>query len=93
MQSRLVLEPLLGAVVTARRDEKERQRGRGVTSLELAKVRANTLRALEDYAAALESMAWPVPRDLQSQIRMHRALLSLPVGSSGTTPSPDARGT
>lgn len=92
MQSRLALAPLLRAVVTARRDEKERQRGRGVTSLELAKVRATTLRALEEYAGALESMAWPVPRELQTQIRMYRALLSLPTVPGGIAPSPHGPG-
>jgi len=90
-QCRLVLAPLLGAVDDARRAEKERQRGRGVTALELAKVRANTLRALEDYASALDAMAWPVPRNLLTQIKMHRALLSLPQRPAGTTAGPGSR--
>jgi hypothetical protein len=91
LQCRLVLAPLLGAVTTARRQEKERQRGRGVTTLELAKYRVSTLRALEEYAAALEAMAWPVPRNLQTQIRMYRALLSLPPSGSGSAGRPGVR--
>jgi hypothetical protein len=69
------LSALLEAIVTARGTEREHQCRRGVTAIELARVRGETLDALEDYATALEGLAWPVPRALLQEIRLHRALL------------------
>jgi hypothetical protein len=78
------LAPLLDEIVAARQAEKELQCRRGITAAELARVRGQTLGALEDYAAALESLAWPVPRAVLQEIRLHRALLGVP--SSGRLP-------
>jgi hypothetical protein len=79
-----LLAPLLDEIVIARQAEKEQQCRRGITAAELARVRAQTLAALEDYAAALESLSWPVPRAVLQEIRLHRALLG--VGSPSRVP-------
>ena len=73
----LRLADLLEAVVATRYAEREQQRGRGVSTLDMAHVRRDTLRALEDYATALERLAWPVPRSLHQQIQLHQALLNV----------------
>jgi hypothetical protein len=78
---RLRLAALLEAVFAARHAEREQQRGRGLRTMDMAEVRRETLRTLEDYATALERLAWPVPRLLHQQIQLHRALLN--VRSSG----------
>ena len=69
------LAPLLDEIVVCRQAEKEQQCRRGITAAELARLRGQTLGALEDYAAALETLSWPVPRALLQEIRLHRALL------------------
>ena len=74
-QGHLRLAALLEAVFAARHAETEQQRGRGVSTTEMALVRRETLRALEEYATALERLAWPVPRLLRQQIQLHQALL------------------
>ena len=71
------LGPLLHAVFVARRTEREHQCRRGITTTELAQIRSRTLGALEDYASALEALAWPVPRELLQEMRLHRALLGV----------------
>jgi hypothetical protein len=71
------LEPLLDAVAEARGSEREHQCRRGITAPELTRLRQETLRALENYAAALESLSWPVPRAVLQEIRLHRALLGV----------------
>jgi hypothetical protein len=78
-----LLAHLLDEIVAARQTEKEQQCRRGITAAELARVRGLTLGALEDYAAALETLAWPVPRAVLQEIRLHRALLGV---SSGRVP-------
>jgi hypothetical protein len=72
-----LLAQLLGEVVTARESERAEQRRHGVTTDALTLARLGTLGALEDYAAALHSLSWPVPRTLQQEIRLHRALCGL----------------
>ena len=72
-----LLSHLLGQVSAARETEKAEQRRHGVTANALASARWGTLRALEDYASALESLCWPVPRRLHQEIRLHRALCEL----------------
>ena len=69
------LAPLLDEIVVSRQAEKEQQCRRGITATELARLRGQTLCALEDYAAALETLSWPVPRALLQEIRLHKALL------------------
>ena len=71
------LAALLEAVFAARHAEREQQRGRGVSTMDMAHVRRETLRALEEYATALERLAWPVPRLLHQQIQLHQALLNV----------------
>ena len=69
------LAPLLDEIVVARQAEKEQQCRRGITAAELARLRGETLCALEDFAAALETLSWPVPRAVLQEIRLHKALL------------------
>jgi len=71
------LAPLLDEIVLARQAEREQQCRRGITAAELSRVRGQTLGALEDYAAALETLSWPVPRAVLQEIRLHRALLGV----------------
>ncbi len=78
------MAPLLDEIVAARQAEKEQQCRRGISAAELARVRGLTLGALEDYAAALETLAWPVPRAVLQEIRLHKALLGNAV--SGRVP-------
>ena len=89
-EGRLRLVALLEAVFAARHAEREQQRGRGVSTLDMAQVRRETLSALEDYATALERLAWPVPRLLHQQIKLHQALLNVrtsPAAIRAPTPS------
>ena len=84
LDCRLDLERLLDAIVVARGHEQEEQGRNGVRAPELARLRVTTLDALEAYAEALESLAWPVPRAMIQQIQLRRALLSM------SPPSPAA---
>jgi hypothetical protein len=79
------LAPLLDEIVAARQNEREHQCRRGITAAELARVRGQTLGALEDYASALETLAWPVPRAVLQEIRLHRALLGVVPSAAGAT--------
>ena len=74
--SRLRLLPhLLDEVVAARRRERSQLRGPGARADgDLVTVRMNTLRALLEYEDAIKSLAWPVPRRIQMEIRLLRAL-------------------
>jgi hypothetical protein len=76
-EGRLRLAALLEAVLAARHAEREQQRVRGVSTMDMTQVRRETLSALEDYATALERLAWPVPRLLHQQIKLHQALLNV----------------
>ena len=79
------LAPLHAEIVLTRQAEREQQRRpRGATASEVARLRSETLAALQDYAAALETLSWPVPRAVLLEIRMHRALLGVP--ASGRVP-------
>jgi hypothetical protein len=71
------LAPLLEAVLAARMVEREQLCRRGMKAPELASARGKTLGALENYAAALVALAWPVPRGVLQEIRLHRALLGV----------------
>jgi hypothetical protein len=72
-----VLTELLGAVWAARASERAQQRRLGAPAESLATARRGTLRALEDYRDALDCLAWPVPRRIQQEIRLHRALCGI----------------
>ena len=76
-EGRRRLMALLEAVHAARDAEKEQQRRRGVSTMDIAHVRRETLRALEDYATALDRLSWPVPRLLHQEIQLHQALLNV----------------
>lgn len=80
-----LLAHLLGELTAARESEKAEQRRHGATAEALATARRSTLGALEDYAAALEARSWPVPRTLQQEIRLHRALCELNPPGQGLT--------
>ena len=79
LDCRLGLGTLLDAVVVARDHERALQGRAGVNTMELARLRATTLDALVAYAEALDSLAWPVPRELVQQIQLRRSLLSMPM--------------
>jgi len=68
------LHVLLDEVFSARSAQQAERHRRGTTPDALATARWATLRALEDYAAALEQRHWPVPRRIQADLRLHRAL-------------------
>jgi hypothetical protein len=68
---------LLDAAYEARATERVQQCRRGISSVELADLRTITLHAMEAYADAVESLAWPVPRGVLQEIRLHRALLGV----------------
>jgi hypothetical protein len=68
------LRGLLEAVFAARASERIEQRRGGVASPALARSRARTLEALEQYVAELDDLSYPVPRSLQQEIRLHRSL-------------------
>lgn len=65
----------LFADILAARAERRRQAAQKVfdPSAQGAALR-ESLRALEAYADALERRRWPVPRQIQQDIRLHRAL-------------------
>jgi hypothetical protein len=73
---RLGLADRLAAIEDARSEEREILTRRGITSVEVAHLRRLTLHALEAYACDLERLAWPVPRMIQQDIRLRRALLT-----------------
>ncbi|TDC52020.1 hypothetical protein E1212_10465 [Jiangella ureilytica] len=76
------LPPPLGALfaaILAARTAQRRQSAQKVNDPSAqAATRRESLRALEAYADALEQRCWPVPRQIQQDIRLHRALCRLP---------------
>ncbi|BBH16780.1 hypothetical protein Back2_10670 [Nocardioides baekrokdamisoli] len=71
-----LLAALFAAVVTARETERT-QRHQAATlanSTALSQARESTLRALLAYAAAIEALNWPVPREILADIRMHQGI-------------------
>src|SRR5689334_17144901 len=78
LECRLGLDLLLDTVVVARDRERMLQGRNGASAVELADLRTTTLGALIAYAEALESLAWPVPREVLQQIQLRRSLLSMP---------------
>jgi hypothetical protein len=71
------LSLLYDAAFEARAMEKHQQCRRGITAPELVRLRQETLRAMEAYADAVESLSWPVPRVVLQEIRLHRSLLGV----------------
>jgi hypothetical protein len=74
--------------MAAREREREEQRRIGCSRVAMARLRWDTLGALEAYADALDSLAWPVPRQLHQQMELRRALLSRPTPSPLSRPGP-----
>ncbi len=71
------LHLLLDEIHTARSAQQAQQGGRGMSADAMASAQWATLRALEDFAAALEERHWPVPRQILQDLRLHRALCGL----------------
>lgn len=78
LDCRLGLDTLYDTFVAARDAERSRQARTGASTVELAQLQSTTLEALVAYAEALDSLAWPVPREVLQQIQLRRALLSMP---------------
>lgn len=72
---RHVLPALLERVVEARTLEDEELRGPGGRPELVRAARQDTLVALRDYADAIESLSWPVPRSILLDIQLHQALV------------------
>jgi hypothetical protein len=68
------LQALQAELFRARSAQRATQGGKGADPEAMAVARWATLQALEDYAAALESRSWPVPRRIHQDIQLHRAL-------------------
>jgi hypothetical protein len=86
LECRLGLDSLFEAITAAREREREERRRVGCSRVVMARVRWDTLGALEAYAEALDSLAWPVPRQLHQQMELRRALLSRPTSSTLSPP-------
>jgi hypothetical protein len=78
---RHLLPSLFARVSRARSQELHELRQVGGRAQELRAARLDTLLALRDYAGAIEALHWPVPRAIQQDIRLHRALLGPAVTS------------
>lgn len=78
------LPPPLGAlfadIIAARAAQRRQAAQKGFDPSAQAAARRESLRALEAYADALERRCLPVPRQIQQDIRLHRALCQLPRG-------------
>lgn len=69
--------PSLLATLDGLRDEENalaHAKPRGGDQVALNAARHATLAALLEYAAAIEALAWPVPRTILTEIKMHRIL-------------------
>jgi hypothetical protein len=88
LECRLGLDSLAEAIAEALAKERGEQRRIGCSSAVMARLRWDTLAALQAYADALDSLAWPVPRQLHQQIELRRALLSRATSSSLTAGQP-----
>jgi hypothetical protein len=79
------LTALHDAAYAAREAEKRQQCRRGITLLEVTRLRSETLQAMEAYADAVEALSWPVPRAVLQEIRLHRLLLGVrtPAATAG----------
>ena len=76
---RASLKSLLDEVVRARAHQHEQTELRGVSiATQVAGHRA-VLEALERYVGALEANELPIPRRIQADLRLRRALCGLPV--------------
>jgi hypothetical protein len=69
---------LLNEVVAARGRVQARLVERGGCPDAIDKARIGNLHALMDYATAIESLSWPVPRNILMEIKLHQALCSSP---------------
>ena len=67
------LRRLFAEVVRTREVHAEERHG-GVPWTQLLDSRLESLRALENYVAALESLSFPVPRQIRDELRLTRRL-------------------
>lgn len=74
------LGALFAAILTARAAQRQQSAQKVNDPGALAAARRESLRALQAYADALEGRRLPVPRRIQQDIRLHRALCRLPRG-------------
>lgn len=70
------LSRLLADLVSARLRERRLSQQRAGSTDALDAARADTLRALTDYADAIQALSWPVPRGIQLEIQLHESLRS-----------------
>lgn len=78
-QRRRALPLLLGRVAEARELEHAQTHPRAhLDPLAVRAAQQATLQALLDYAAAIEELAWPVPRRIQLEIRMRQNVCGSP---------------
>lgn len=69
------LPVLLDRVRTLRSREHECLKGHARPDA-VREARRDTLKALLEYADAIEARSWPVPRGILSDIRLHQALMT-----------------
>lgn len=69
---------LFADVLRARAEQRKQAAQKSFDAGALTAARRESLRALEAYADALERRRWPVPRQIQQDIRLHRALCKSP---------------
>ena len=71
--SRAELHRLMGEVQRTR-DLAAEERATSASWMQQLESRRDSLRALEDYVAALEQLAFPVPRQIRDELRLCRTL-------------------
>ena len=81
---RVQLDRLLAHVMAAR--AREAAFASSTSRVGLAEARADTLAALESYAAAIGELSWPVPPSLRNDIAMYRALCAPQRHGAGPRP-------
>lgn len=68
------LQMLFDAIGVARGEQRMERRRTGTSAGAMATAQLATLRALEEYTAALEARRYPVPPQIQTDLRLHRAI-------------------
>lgn len=68
------LESLLDEVIRTRAASDQLRGERGLKPETMMAARRTCLLALENYAAALDALRWPVPRSIQQDLQLHRSL-------------------
>lgn len=68
------LRELLSEVFRTRAARELLRAERGLNPETMMAARRTSLRALEDYADALDRLQWPIPRSIQQDLQLHRSL-------------------